>query len=73
MRAGTERPFPSATLAGPAQVLTTDIGPSTAAIMQRLLGAEEPPEPQTDAALAAVGRVVLAIDVERVGPVSYIG
>ena len=70
---GTERPFPSATLAGPAQVLTTDIGPPTAAIMQRLLGAEEPPEAQTDAALAAVGRVVLAIDVERVGPVSYIG
>ena len=70
---GTERPFPSATLAGPAQVLTTDIGPATAAIMQRLMGADEPPEPQTDAALATVGRVVLAVDVERVGPVSYLG
>lgn len=70
---GAERPFPSATLAGPARVLTQDIGPATAAVMQRLLGADEPPEPQSDAALAAVGRVVLTIDVERVGPVSYVG
>ncbi len=70
---GTERPFPSATLTGPARVLTQDIGPATAAIMQRLMGADEPPEPQSDAALAAVGRVVLAIDIERVGPVSYVG
>lgn len=70
---GTERPFPSATLTGPARVLTRDIGPATAAIMQRLVGADEPPEPQSDAALAAVGRVVLAIDIERVGPVSYVG
>ena len=30
---GTERPFPSATLTGPARVLTQDIGPATAAIM----------------------------------------
>jgi hypothetical protein len=28
--------------------------------------------PQTDEALAAVGRVLLEIDVERVGPVSYV-
>ena len=32
----------------------------------------EPPEPQTDEALAAIDRVILAITVERVGPVNYI-
>lgn len=69
---GTERPFPSATLAGPACVLTADIGPATAAVMQRITGADAPPEPQTDEALAGVGRVILAIDVERVGPVTYL-
>ena len=37
------------------------------------MGLDEPPEPQTDAALADAGRVILAIDIERVGPVSYIG
>ena len=70
--AGGEPPFPSVALAGPASVLTTGIGPATAAVVQRILGATEPPDPQSDEALAGVGRVILAIDVERVGPVSYI-
>lgn len=69
---GHERPFPSATLAGPATILTEGIGSPTASIAQRMMGAAEPPEPQTDEALAAVGRVILAIDIERVGPVSYV-
>ncbi len=40
--------------------------------MQRIAGADETPEPQTDEALAALDRVVLSIAVERVGPVNYL-
>jgi PPOX class probable F420-dependent enzyme len=69
---GDTPPFPSATLAGDARIRTERIGPGTAAVMQRIAGSPEPPEPQTDEALAAVGRVLLEIDVERVGPVSYL-
>ena len=69
---GHEQPYPSAVFSGPAEILTEDIGPSTASIMQRIAGTPEPPEPQTDDALAAVDRVILAITVERVGPVNYI-
>jgi PPOX class probable F420-dependent enzyme len=69
---GYEQPYPSAVFSGPAEILTTDIGPSTAAIMQRIAAMSEAPEPQTDAALAAIDRVILAITVERVGPVNYI-
>jgi PPOX class probable F420-dependent enzyme len=69
---GHEQPYPSAVFSGPAEILTTDIGPLTAAIMQRIAAMPETPEPQTDAALAAIDRVILAISVERVGPVNYI-
>ena len=69
---GPEQPFPSATVAGPAGIQTADIGLGTSAVMQRILGSDEPPAPQSDEALAAVGRVLLVIDVERVGPVSYL-
>ena len=34
--------------------------------MQRITRAAEPPEPMSDEALAEVGRVILAITVERV-------
>ena len=69
---GDEQPYPSATFSGPAEVVTEGIGAPTAAVMQRITGAAEAPEPLSDAALAEVGRVVLAIAVERVGAVSYI-
>lgn len=69
---GDEQPYPSAVCAGTAEILTEGIGPATAAIMQRITAAPEPPEPQTDEALAAVDRVILAITIERVGPVNYI-
>jgi hypothetical protein len=39
--------------------LTKDIGPPTALIMQRIAAAEEPPEPQSDEALAEIDRVIL--------------
>ena len=69
---GDEQPYPSATFSGPAEILTEDIGPLTALVVQRITGADEPPEPQTDEALAAVDRVVLAVTVERVSAVTHL-
>ena len=40
--------------------------------MQRIAGMDEPPEPQTDDALASIDRVILAITIEKVTAVSYI-
>jgi PPOX class probable F420-dependent enzyme len=69
---GDEQPYPSATFAGSARILSEEIGPLTALIVQRITGANEPPEPQTDEALAAVDRVVLAVTVERVSAVTHL-
>jgi PPOX class probable F420-dependent enzyme len=69
---GHEQPYPSAVFSGPAEILTEGIGPATASVMQRIAGTPEPPEPQSDDALAAIDRVILAITIERVGPVNYI-
>jgi PPOX class probable F420-dependent enzyme len=69
---GDEQPYPSAVFSGPAEVLTDDIGPATASIMQRIAGMPEPPEPQSDEELAAIDRVILAITIERVSAVNYI-
>ncbi len=69
---GHEPPYPSAAFSGPAEILTEDIGPSTARIMQRITRADEPPEPLSDEALAEVGRVILSIKVERVSAANYI-
>jgi PPOX class probable F420-dependent enzyme len=70
---GHDRPYPSATFSGPAEILTENIGPPTAAIAQRMTGGAEPPEPMSDEALADAGRVILAITIDRVAPVNYIG
>ena len=40
---GHEAPYPSATFSGPAEILTTGIGPASAAIVQRITAAAEPP------------------------------
>jgi PPOX class probable F420-dependent enzyme len=69
---GHEPPYPSATFSGPAEILTHDIGVATATIMHRISDAAEPPEPMSDEALAQVGRVLLAITIERVTAASYI-
>jgi PPOX class probable F420-dependent enzyme len=69
---GHEPPYPSAVFSGRAEILTRNIGPATAAIMQRIASMDEPPEPQTDEALAAIDRVILAITVQRVSAASYI-
>jgi pyridoxamine 5'-phosphate oxidase-like protein len=63
---GHESPYPSAV------ILTKDIGPPTALIMQRITDMPEPPEPQTDEALAEVGRVVMRIAIDRVSAVNYL-
>jgi PPOX class probable F420-dependent enzyme len=70
---GHERPYPSATFTGRAEILTEDIGRLTATIAQQMTGTDEPPEPMSDEALAEVGRVILAITIERVAAVSYLG
>jgi PPOX class probable F420-dependent enzyme len=70
---GHEPPYPSATFSGPAEIRTEHIGPSTARVMQRISAAAEPPEPMSDDALAALDRVILAITIDRVSAVSYIG
>ena len=69
---GDEQPYPSATFSGRAEILTEDVGPPTALIMQRIAGTDEPPEAQSDEALAAVDRVVLAISVERVSAMTHL-
>jgi hypothetical protein len=68
-----ERPFASVTVSGAAELRRTGIGEATAAVMQRVLGAEEAPEAQTDEALAEVGRVIVAMRIEHVGPATYVG
>ncbi len=68
-----QQPYPSATFSGPAKILTENIGQSTARIMQRIAAMDEPPEPQSDDALAEIGRVILAITVDRVSAVSHMG
>jgi Pyridoxamine 5'-phosphate oxidase len=69
---GHERPHPSAVFSGPAEILTENIGPATAAIMQRIASLPEPPAPESDAALAAIDRVILAITIEAVSAVNYL-
>jgi PPOX class probable F420-dependent enzyme len=69
---GHESPYPSVALSGAAEIRRQGIGPLTALIMQRIAGLPEPPEPQADAALAAVGRVVMQIAIERASAVNYL-
>jgi PPOX class probable F420-dependent enzyme len=69
---GHERPYPSAVFSGPAEILTEGIGPATAAIVHRIADLSKPPEAQSDEALAAIDRVILAITVEAVTAVNYL-
>jgi Pyridoxamine 5'-phosphate oxidase len=69
---GHERPYPSAVFSAPAEIVTESIGPATAAIVQRVAGSPEPPDAQSDEALAAIDRVILAITVEAVTAVNYL-
>lgn len=44
----------------------------TARITQRISRSPERPDPMSDEALAEIGRVILAIEIERVSSASYI-
>jgi hypothetical protein len=69
---GEEPPYPSATFSGSAVVRTTGIGEDTALVMRRIAGLPEPPEPQSDEALAEAGRVQVELTVERVSAATHI-
>jgi hypothetical protein len=69
---GEEPPYPSATFIGSAVVRTAGIGEDTALIMGRIAGLPEPPEPQSDDALAEVGRVMIEITVARVASAAHL-
>jgi hypothetical protein len=70
---GHDPPYPSAAFSGTAEILRKDIGAPTALLMQRIADLPEPPEPQSDAALAEIGRVVMRLQIDRVSAVNYIG
>jgi PPOX class probable F420-dependent enzyme len=67
---GPAKPFPSVTVEGTARIVRDGIGEPTARVMERITGTR--PEPATDADLAAVDRVVIEIDVDRVYGASYL-
>jgi PPOX class probable F420-dependent enzyme len=69
---GHERPFPALTVSGAAAVRHNEIGLATAAVAQRMLGLDEPPEPQSDDALAEADRVIVTLQIDRVGPTTYV-
>jgi hypothetical protein len=70
---GREPPYPSATLSGPAEIVTENIGHQTASISQRITraaGASRSAE--RPGALAEAGPVILAINDDRVTAANYI-
>jgi PPOX class probable F420-dependent enzyme len=69
---GHALPYPSATFSGRAEILTRGIGEPTARIAQRVSGADHVPDVMSDEALAEVGRVLIAISVERVTAMAYV-
>jgi PPOX class probable F420-dependent enzyme len=69
---GDEPPYPSATFIGSAVVRTTGIGEETALVMGRIAGLSEPPEPQSDEALAEAGRVLIEVTVERITAATHV-
>ena len=73
VRHGARAALPVGDVLGPGEILTEDIGCRPPGSCIASPGAPEPPEPMSDDALADVGRVILAITVDRVSSVSYIG
>ena len=68
---GHEKPWPSCTVEGPARIVRKGIGEATAALLGKITG-NRPDPPPADEQLAAAGRVILEIAVERVYGVSYV-
>lgn len=69
---GDAPPYPSVTVAGPADLIDRGIAELTALVAQRVAGLAAIPDPLPEADLVAQGRVILAIRIERVGPVNYV-
>jgi PPOX class probable F420-dependent enzyme len=69
---GEEPPYPSATFSGAAKIRTAGIGDETALVMGRIAGLPEPPEPQSDQALAEAGRVLIEVAVERITAATHV-
>ena len=67
---GPAAPYPSVTIEGPATIEATDVAPMTSRILARISGGE-PPE-LTESELAAAGRVLLRLDVDRVYGASHL-
>jgi PPOX class probable F420-dependent enzyme len=67
---GPERPHPSATFSGDAEILTERIGEPTGRIMSVIAG--KPVDPMSDEALAEMGRVILAISIRKVTAATYL-
>jgi PPOX class probable F420-dependent enzyme len=67
---GPERPFPSVTVEGPARIRREGIASQSGEIFALVSG--NPAPDLTDEALAAIDRVILEIDIERVYGASYL-
>jgi PPOX class probable F420-dependent enzyme len=67
---GPAEPYPSATVEGPATIEATDVAPMTGRILARISGGDAPE--LTESELAAAGRVLLRLDVDRVYGASHL-
>ena len=67
---GPAAPYPSVTIEGPATIQDADIAPMTSRILARISGGE-PPD-LTESELAAAGRVLLRLDIDRVYGASHL-
>jgi PPOX class probable F420-dependent enzyme len=68
---GHEKPFPACTVEGPARIVRSGVSEPTTRIMERVYG-QRPAQPPTDEVLAAAGRVILEIAIERAYSVQYV-
>lgn len=68
---GDSKPFPAATLEGPARILRVDIAAITGVLFETIFGTPLD-EPLTDEGLAAVDRVLIELVPDRAYGVSYL-
>jgi PPOX class probable F420-dependent enzyme len=61
---GHEAPFPCVTVEGPARIVAEGLGARTTAILERMSGAPMA-EPLSDETVAAMGRVIIELEVVR--------
>ncbi|MEY3362099.1 MAG: hypothetical protein RL531_1818 [Actinomycetota bacterium] len=61
---GHTAPYPCVTLEGAARIVTEGAGPTTTRIFERMTGAPMA-DPLSDEAVAAMGRVIIELTIER--------